>query len=137
MQLHMLDGLPDCLAAGDDVIISIARQQQRNGLGIDIGCEKEWPNLVVQIASDFGALFFLHRRELLVEPLVLLLSGSELCRHAIEGPIDQVEVLRPHFSNMGGVVALSNAGQSRRKRFEWPKRSPEYRVDERQYDAAE
>ncbi len=79
MQLHVLNGLADSLAAADGVIIGVARQQERDRLRIDVDSEKKRADLVVQIARDFGALFFLHRRQLLVEPLVLLLGGGLSC----------------------------------------------------------
>ena len=116
MQLHVLDGLPDGFAATDDVVAGLTRDQERNGLRIDIDGKQERADLVVQIAGNLGTLFFLHRRQLLVEPLVLLLGHPELLCHAIEGAVDGPEILWARFGNVCRVVALADAVQGRRFR---------------------
>ena len=52
----------------------------------DIECngEKEWSNLIVQLAGKLGALLFLHLGQLLVQAGILKLHRREAHDHLIE-----------------------------------------------------
>ncbi len=135
--LHLADGFADDADALGDLLMTALLGELCDRDRINVGGEQQGPDLVVEIARKIGALLVLHRRQLLLQTLVLLLGVLQLLHHLVEAMIEAHQLARASLAHALAIVALADPRERGGQVLQRPDRARQHPVDEGQHERTE
>ncbi|MEI9915035.1 MAG: hypothetical protein WDN29_03710 [Methylovirgula sp.] len=119
--LHLGDGAANSVGAVNNGRKVLGVRQFADGHRIDVGRKQKRADVVMQVAGEFDALFFLHRLELFVQPMIAMLHFRKTNRHVVEAGAQLCKLARCEDGDAGAIVAIADTRKPAGQFLQWPR----------------